>query len=368
MNQWQGWENLIARLKADLFPKVSSEYHQQLSEFIDSFFSIMSKDELESYSWKDLLGSILYLWNNLINYNDELAADIRIFNPDKETCGWQSKHTIIQIIQLNTPFMVDSIRIRLNDLGILIHQLLNTDIEITTKSSGNKKRSFGVVHIEVNRIESADSLKSLHNSISAVLADARRCVHDYRITKEKIQTITENLSNKALKLPESELNEIKAYLYWILNDNFTFLGFEEVKVKREGQKTIIERPTESLLGLFRENLQEKGAISQCLLEPEMDTDFFSDKSLLSFAKASVRSTVHRPAYPDFIILKQFDKQGQVTGEYRILGLYTSPVFNQSIRHIPILREKYKTVINRSGFLPDSHAGKELAQILQVFPR
>ena len=112
----------------------------------------------------------------------------------------------------------------------------------------------------------------------------------------------------------------------------------------------------------------KGKLDRDQLEPELDSSFCSGQALLSFGKAAVRSSVHRPAYPDYIQIKRFDSDGQVIGESRIIGLYTSPVYTQSPRKIPWLRSKVSKIVSMAGLDMGTHHGKELAQIIEVFPR
>ncbi len=85
-------------------------------------------------------------------------------------------------------------------------------------------------------------------------------------------------------------------------------------------------------------------------------------------KANSRSTVHRPAYLDYVGVKVFDDQGAVVGERRFLGLFTSAAYNESIQRIPVLRRKAAEVLSRSGFTKTSHSGKDLLQILETYPR
>ena len=59
------------------------------------------------------------------------------------------------------------------------------------------------------------------------------------------------------------------------------------------------------------------------------------------AKANSRSTVHRPAYLDYVGVKTFDENGEVVGERRFLGLFSSAAYTESLTRIPLIREKAK---------------------------
>ncbi|HEV2061735.1 MAG TPA: NAD-glutamate dehydrogenase, partial [Solirubrobacteraceae bacterium] len=78
--------------------------------------------------------------------------------------------------------------------------------------------------------------------------------------------------------------------------------------------------------------------------------------------------MHRPAYLDYIGVKRFDAEGNVVGERRFLGLYTSAAYKARPDEIPLLRHKVKSVIARAAFPPGSHDEKALIDILETLPR
>jgi glutamate dehydrogenase len=90
--------------------------------------------------------------------------------------------------------------------------------------------------------------------------------------------------------------------------------------------------------------------------------------LLVVTKSTSRSTVHRPGYLDYIAVKRFDAKGEVCGEDRFLGLFTSTAYSARTSDIPLLRRKVANVIARAGLAPGGHAHKALANILENYPR
>ena len=85
-------------------------------------------------------------------------------------------------------------------------------------------------------------------------------------------------------------------------------------------------------------------------------------------KANTRSPVHRPSYLDYIGVKRFDADGNVVGERRFLGLYTTIAYREVPADIPVLRRKAQAVLDRAGFPPGSHDDKALVEIIDTFPR
>ena len=78
--------------------------------------------------------------------------------------------------------------------------------------------------------------------------------------------------------------------------------------------------------------------------------------------------MHRPVYLDYVGVKKFDETGEVVGERRFLGLFSSAAYTECVTRIPVLREKADAVIEGAGFAPMSHTGKALMDVLETYPR
>ena len=89
---------------------------------------------------------------------------------------------------------------------------------------------------------------------------------------------------------------------------------------------------------------------------------------LIVTKANAKSVVHRRIYLDYIGVKTYDQKGALTGELRIVGLFTSTAYTRSVMKIPYLRSKAEAVIAKSGFNPSDHSGKALINVLESYPR
>ncbi len=89
---------------------------------------------------------------------------------------------------------------------------------------------------------------------------------------------------------------------------------------------------------------------------------------LIITKSSIRSRVHRRAPLDYIGVKIHDGEGKLTGELRIIGLFTATAYTHSVMQIPYLRNKAEAVLVWAGFDLDTHSGKALATVLETYPR
>ena len=78
--------------------------------------------------------------------------------------------------------------------------------------------------------------------------------------------------------------------------------------------------------------------------------------------------MHRRRHLDYIGLKLYGVDGKVSGELRIVGLFTSKAAATPSADVPLLRRKLQDVVARSGYEPRSHAGKAFADALADYPR
>ena len=369
-------EELLGKLIDDLAPSLVPEQIASVREFVWQYYSLDTAADLLAANWQDMLGATRSFWQ-FIQFHDPDLPRIKIINPQFNQHGWHSTHTVVCILHRDMPFVVDSLRMKLNENGLTIHLLRNGVLQSRRSAEHNLVFSRqpvadefispeAFVYLEIDRIEEPEELERLYEQLSAVLGDVARVVDDFGQMKTRVQ----RLASAAGRLPNGDFpeaeDEVQAFLEWLLDDNFTFLGYEELIVtENDGRRQLI-RPSESLLGLLRP--ADEAEPGQLALEPFVEYDLFELTERLSFSKASVRSSVHRPAYPDFITVRRFDDQGQIVGEARIVGLYTSPVYRKTPYAIPYIRYKIAGIIQRSGLDPKSHHGKDLIQILEIYPR
>ncbi|MCP5334277.1 MAG: NAD-glutamate dehydrogenase [Oceanospirillaceae bacterium] len=363
---------LLDRIRAS----IPSAQQAAVVEFATSYFAATPHEELDQRRVDDLYGMTISCWNFLQERNNG-SSKIRIFNPDYEEHGWQSTHSIIEIISDDLPFLVDSVRMELNKRDMSLHFINHAVLPMCRDAKGKLDsqnclnpatgKHEVVIYVEIDRHTDAKVLHALLHSIEQVIADVRLVVDDFTAIKDKAVQAIEHVEKNKGTFSAAEMTEAKDFILWMLNNHFTFLACEDFEITEQGKKQLWRRVKNSGCGLFRaqshgEDEQDLNALSasqrEVILAPQ----------IISFSKSSRRSTVHRPAYPDYITVRYVDKNGQVTGGRRFMGMFTSKVYTESPFSIPIVRNHANEVMARSGFKADSHNGKELRRILEVFPR
>ncbi|AFY20036.1 NAD-glutamate dehydrogenase [Pseudomonas sp. UW4] len=365
------------QLQAALAQHISEQALPQVALFAEQFFGIISLDELTQRRLSDLAGCTLSAWRLLERF-DHAQPQVRVFNPDYERHGWQSTHTAVEVLHHDLPFLVDSVRTELNRRGYSIHTLQTTVLSVRRGSKGElleilPKGTQGediqqesLMYLEIDRCANTAELNVLSKELEQVLGEVRVAVDDFEPMKAKVQEILSKLDNSQFAVDGDEKSEIKSFLEWLVGNHFTFLGYEEFVVSDEADGGHIVYDKDSFLGLTK--LLRAGLTYDDLRIEDYAVNYLREPTLLSFAKAAHPSRVHRPAYPDYVSIREIDANGKVVKECRFMGLYTSSVYGESVRVIPYIRRKVEEIEHRSGFQAKAHLGKELAQVLEVLPR
>ncbi|WP_370260042.1 NAD-glutamate dehydrogenase [Idiomarina sp.] len=357
--------------------KVASSQAPLVQDFAKRLYRNISSDDLSHRNDSDMYGAVLGLWHSFNEYKPGDKALIKVYNPDVPNDGWESPHTIIEIIQSDMPFMVDSVRMALSRLGITSHLLLHMPIshkrdkdnQVTdllrpgTRDDNYVDTAF---LIEVDRQSTKEELKTLKKELSSVMDEISLAVSDWQPMVSKLSDVAEEVTADYYPGTKEEKQNIQAFLRWLADDNFTITGYRSYDLKPVKGDYELSQTEDSSLGLMRNSVSEKGRLISSL--PEDAREITQDDRILLLTKTNSKSRVHRPAHCDYIGVKRFNKDGEVIGEHRFIGLYASNFYNNSARDIPLVSEKLKRVIDASGFAPQSHAAKALVNILETYPR
>jgi glutamate dehydrogenase len=286
---------------------------------------------------------------------------------------------ILEIVNDNMPFLLDSVMGELTEQGLKVRLVVHPIFTVERDTGGTLMGFWGepprtgtavresFIHIHLDRSEDEARCAEIVKSIEQLLAEVRTCVDDWRPMVSRVGEIIAELRNNPPQFPADEVNEAVAFLDWLVANNFTFLGIREYSFATKGDE--IEPRFETGLGILRGpdvRVLRRGR-EFVTMTPEI-REFLTEPRALIITKANTRSRVHRRMHMDYIGVKRFDRAGRLSGEFRIVGLFTSSVYTRSTRTIPYLRRKVEAVLKRTGFDPDGHSGKALVNVLESYPR
>ena len=365
---------------ADAFSeKIAKTEAKKIADFARQHYAHIPLEELASRRFSDTYGAVLAAWQFLQKRSAD-ETPVSVFNPDLESDGWQSTHSVVFILHPNIPFLIDSLRMAINQREIGTHSIQHSILRVerddngklkklhTTKKASKDASYEAFIVLEIDRHSAPEDLRDLEQTLQKVLHEVRIAVGDFPIVKEKVSEIVKELDATTAGISEEGKDEARAFLTWLVDDHFTFLGYDEYDFAKDKQGMVVRRVENSELGILRVNNERPDRVRLNELPQRTRHEMTRSDDIFIFAKSAQRSRVHRPAYPDYIAVKKFNSKGEVVGERRFLGLYTARVYNERPDEIPLLRRKFQSVMKRSGFLTDDYAGKELEQILTLYPR
>ncbi|MDZ4316799.1 MAG: NAD-glutamate dehydrogenase [Azonexus sp.] len=350
--------------------------------FTQRYYAQVASEDLAERSAQDLYGAALSHWHFARRFSPG-AARLRVYNPRPEEHGWQSTHTIIEIISEDMPFLVDSITMEVNRQGLTVHLIIHPLMRMRRDADGNLQDITdegddaaggleSIIHVEVDRRTDPVHLEALQQGLTKILGDVRAAVDDWPIMRQQLADLIAGLENALPPINPVDAAEDIAFLKWLAAGNFTLLGYREYTLL--GEDALCAEANDCVLrivpgtgaGILRETGHEH-SISFAALPPEVKRIALEPR-LLVLTKANARSTVHRPGYLDYVGVKRIDPAGRVIGEQRFLGLFAATAYSISPSTIPLLRQKVRTVLERAGFRPQSHGGRALMTILEQYPR
>ena len=271
----------------------------------------------------------------------------------------------LEVIGPDRPFLVDSLLGACTQLG---HEVLALFHPIVELEDGTHR---SLIHIQLPNMIEADQAALLEEA-RVTLEDVVIATTDYHAMRDRMASEVEALLANPY-IDDYYKSEAAAFLKWLGNEHFVFLGVRDYTFHLADDGSVLpeepEMVPDSNLGILRNearNVLNRG--SEPLVISQEIGDFLVEPEPLILAKSTLTSRVHRRVFCDYVGVKHFGVNGQVTGETRFLGLYTSEAYNNSVRDVPMLRRRFNKVIEASGAAKGTYTAKALSNIMEAWPR
>jgi glutamate dehydrogenase len=304
-------------------------------------------------------------------------VNVEVLNPEEE--GWSAPVTLIRAEVGDRPFIVDTIREYLSAENIAIQHYIYPVLGVKRDRKGRLEavgepgdgRAEALVHCEVSRIDDPERQGAIRDEIAARLVDVVAATDDFEAMLETADAMIATVDGWAERFPDraDEFTEIVEFLRWLRRENFVFLGHRSYDFEGPGDAAILKVEPGSGLGILRseEHSRWAGGVPLAEVSRELRQRVIGGPMLI-ISKTNAESTVHRRARMDYIGIKKIDDDGNVVGERRFLGLFTSKAYAEHADGIPILRNKLESILRTSGAPPGSHDYKEIITIFNSMPK
>lgn len=345
----------------------------QLERLLGIYYRHIPPSDLAEHEPQDLLGALIAHWRLMYQRAPD-EAKARVYNPEQENHGWRSRDTIVEIVAADRPFLVDSISAALNRRGLAIKLTIHPVFGVARDADGTvtaiqdlnecdeTMAPEAVIQMHIDR-QPTETLSGLEDTIRTVLHDVTLATSDWLNMKQFAETTRDNLPASPSAASIADLDEVQAFLNWMINDHFLFIATCRFDLS-SGSNPSLRFVAESALGVL-------GGDSAALAETwisGLGVDLNAFDAELLVTKTNARSTVHRPTYMDCVAVKRRDASGNIVGLDCLIGLFSSSAYSTPPRQIPLLRKKVATIFERSQVSPRSHSGRTVTNILDNFPR
>ncbi|MEV7135255.1 NAD-glutamate dehydrogenase [Arthrobacter sp. NPDC093128] len=342
--------------------------------FLAAYYAHVPREDVQNYSHETLRARAVHHLSVASSRRPGQAA-VGILN-ELDTC-------IVAVVAEDMPYLVHSVTAELTrddaSIRLLVHptfQVLRDpdshallDVRPGLSREGLLEESVHPargtsetwVAVEIGKLADEAAASELTERLQRVLDDVRVVAKDAAAIHSKVAEAVTSVDGfpQAVVPPPEQLHQL---LLWLDDGNFLFLGYTEYETTTAGSEELLSERQGAPLGLLR---RPEGGVAGMQV-PGLAR--IRGRQALTFATSEARSTVLRRSHLDELRLQVFNKAGRLTGERRFVGLFTPGAAHQSVRRIPVIREKVQAVTKSLGITPRSHHGKDLLAVLETFPR
>lgn len=342
---------------------------------IDGFFARLpdgDRGQHATQAWAALLFDL----HEFLRQREPGRAKMRVYNPSGDAHGLGGLRTLVQVVTDDMPFLVDTLTMAVERSGLSVYLISHPVFAVRRDGAGglemlgdgaDAEAHESVMHIEIDRPADDEHTERLRRDLEESLADVRIAVQDWQAMRDRMLEIAETMPQRRSPMDASGVSEAQDFLRWVAEDHFTFLGYREYQVADIDGDAVLSAVKGSGQGILKDDSRATLPRSlKTLAASRLPHSGAMDAIILT--KTNARSRVRRPGYMDYIGILEFDDAGRPIAEQRFLGLFTSTAYTRRPQEIPLVRQKYESIMRRSGLRRDGYSGKALRHILETLPR
>ncbi|MGZ5300547.1 MAG: NAD-glutamate dehydrogenase [Actinomycetota bacterium] len=367
----------LGPLVALIEERVPVERRETMVAFAKAYLRRLADDEITTAPPEELYGLVRCTFD-FVDGRRLQPWVVRVFNPDIATDGFTSPGTVLETSVDDSPFLVDSVTAELTARNLVVRRILHPVIGTSRDGEGRLERISSardashresVMHFELDRRLSDTTRADLEERLETILRDVRLVVRDFEPMQDRAHNMLEMARHAAVRYSPQEVGEAVDFLDWLLQLNFVFLGFREYELVDSPDGRAIRAVPGSGLGILSD--VSRSAFADTTLLDSLDPGLrrrIEDGDLLVFSKTNAYSTVHRRARMDYIGVRRVNADGEIVGEARMIGLFTSKAYMEPAAKTPLLHHKLEQVLTAEDLIPGSHDYKSATTLFESFPK
>jgi glutamate dehydrogenase len=357
--------------------RVPIERRDAVAAFAKAYTRRLTEEELVGIPYEELFALV----NSTFEFADARGNHpnaVRVFDPELATDGYQTVGSVLETNTDDSPFLVDSVTEELTARAIQVRRLLHPVIGTSRDEDGRIERIMSardashresVMHFELDRRLADHERENLQERAGRILRDVRLVVRDFEPMQDRARHMIEMARAAAVRYSPQEVGETVDFLGWLLELNFVFLGYREYELIDTPEGRAIRTVPSSGLGILSD--VKRSTFADTTLLDSIDPNVrrrIEDGDLLVFSKTNAYSTVHRRARMDYIGVRKVTSEGEIVGEARLIGLFTSKAYMEPAAKTPLLHHKLEQIVTTEDLIPGSHDYKSAVALFESFPK
>jgi len=354
-----------------------ADRREALAAFARAYTRRLAADELAATPDEQLLGMVRSAFEFADGRGNSPSA-VRVFDPTAAADGYETPGSVLETATDDCPFLVDSVSEELTARGLAARQILHPVIGTSRDPQGRIVRVLpardaehreSVMHFELDRRLSGEEREDLAHQVGEILHDVHLVIRDFEPMQACVAAMIDGARQAGVRYPPEDVSETVDFLQWLLQLNFVLLGYREYELVDSENGRAISAVPGSGLGILSD-VERSGFSAPTPLEqlPVEIRRRIEDGDLLVFSKTNAYSTVHRRARMDYIGVRKVNAQGDVVGESRLIGLFTSKAYMEPATKTPLLHHKLQQIITAEDLIPGSHDYKQAVELFESFPK
>jgi glutamate dehydrogenase len=372
-------EHAVGPHLSALFAHIDRHVPAARQAVVRSFAAIythrLSDETLAGVGTEELFGQVMGVFELTDNRAEDIA--VRVLNPTLAADGYRTVGSVVETDTADSPFLFDSITQLLHARGHTVQLAIHPVMGIDRSEDGRITRVYApsekghhesVMHLEIERHLAQTELRETDGEVRRVLDDVRKVIKDFEPMQAATKEAIDIAHAAGQTFPADEVDETVAFLRWLLDDNFVFLGVRDYEVVDTPEGQAMQVVGGSGLGILR-NTDTSSYAKPVLvqdIDPALRRRF--QEGLLVVSKTNRVSEVHRRARMDYIGVRRTGPNRDVIGERRILGLFTSKAYMEPNSETPLIRRKFRRVLRGADLIQGSHDYKAAVGLLESLPK
>ncbi|MDJ0787608.1 MAG: NAD-glutamate dehydrogenase [Myxococcota bacterium] len=302
------------------------------------------------------------------------AVEVRVHDPRD-----RSGHSVVEILQDDRAFIVDSVRLVLARFGLeartTLHPIYAAErdaegrlLRVSTPTDGEHRESY--VYMEVAPALPESERDAFVAALEQVVGWVRDVTDDHRRMIRAVRELVVNLEYAGPNLPGGveRAAKVRRFLDFLADGRFVFVGMRRYRLDEVDGELEAQIVPGTGLGMWRDDDSSRLALARRGEDiPEEIRDDALDERIILISKSRMESRVHRHGRLDRLVVKEHDGQGRLTGFTIAVGLFTLRLLRTPGSQIPLLSERLQDVLGRLDLSHGSHDHKALVAAFDSAP-